>query len=493
MINELTNFKSLQISEKFSDPNEFGFSLLHPYALYQHQINCINWQLEKEDEKHLNMKGGIHGLVMGLGKTLIALSMCKVRSGRYPDLFICNLSIINEIVKQINQFFGNSLKFKIIHNDFLTKKEKLDNFKEEFIRGFDIIIMTYDSISGFGKRVGLSSKNKPSQKRQQAGNNFFNIKWNRIILDESQHIRNFKSNCTKSILHLKSDFKMCLTGTPVINFDHDLKSQLVFCGLNELIRSNSNTYKQLNVYNNIMCMTFQQAGVQLPERIDIPVTFDFSNEEEFNYSQQLEVCKKMFAKRDRKECKHFTVTAELLKLRHICNSINDIEPKNDQDWLEIAQTSTKIHGVMAILRKVEKGNKVVIFSPFNRFLNLLQHALQSIDCGNIYNYNGCLSQKRRTAIINEFNDTKSNAKILLLSNQLGKGLNLAVANVAIMTSPDTNQMNQNQCIARIYRMGQVKKVYVYHLITKNTVEEKLANRKLKSGLIIDQNIIDLLI
>ena len=65
----------------------------------------------------------------------------------------------------------------------------------------------------------------------------------------------------------------------------------------------------------------------------------------------------------------------------------------------------------------------------------------------------------------------------LLTNQVsGVGLNLTGADRAIIMDPDWNPANDNQCIDRIYRIGQEKDVIVYRLIAGGTVEEKIYMR-----------------
>ena len=53
------------------------------------------------------------------------------------------------------------------------------------------------------------------------------------------------------------------------------------------------------------------------------------------------------------------------------------------------------------------------------------------------------------------------------------GLNLTGADVVIHYDPRWNQAAQNQAADRTHRIGQTKKVTVYKLIVKNSIEEKI--------------------
>lgn len=55
----------------------------------------------------------------------------------------------------------------------------------------------------------------------------------------------------------------------------------------------------------------------------------------------------------------------------------------------------------------------------------------------------------------------------------GVGLNLVGADVVIHYDPWWNVAVQNQATDRAHRIGQTKKVVVYRLIAKGTIEEKI--------------------
>ena len=55
----------------------------------------------------------------------------------------------------------------------------------------------------------------------------------------------------------------------------------------------------------------------------------------------------------------------------------------------------------------------------------------------------------------------------------GVGLNLTGADVVIHYDPWWNLAVQNQATDRAHRIGQTKKVTVYKLIARNTIEEKI--------------------
>lgn len=75
-------------------------------------------------------------------------------------------------------------------------------------------------------------------------------------------------------------------------------------------------------------------------------------------------------------------------------------------------------------------------------------------------------------MVKEFNE--GNTPVFLISLKAGGvGLNLTGADVVIHYDPWWNLAVQNQATDRAHRIGQTKKVTVYKLIAKGTIEEKI--------------------
>jgi len=71
--------------------------------------------------------------------------------------------------------------------------------------------------------------------------------------------------------------------------------------------------------------------------------------------------------------------------------------------------------------------------------------------------------------------------VFLLSTKVGaEGLNLTSADRVIIVDPAWNNLD-NQAVARVARIGQVKNVVTYRLITSNTIEEKIYRKQVYKG------------
>ena len=178
----------------------------------------------------------------------------------------------------------------------------------------------------------------------------------------------------------------------------------------------------------------------------------------------------------------------------LADSKNNLASRTREDesreFLEIAvqgTTSSKLTAIIQELHKIwdeDPGSKVLIFSQFLGFLDLLEKCLQSNGITSS-RLDGKLSLKERVAVLDEFSksrpiraDAKSDGKIgsvLLISMKAGGvGLNLVAASTVFIADPWWNAAVEDQCVNRIHRIGQAAdKVRVRKFFMSNSVEERI--------------------
>lgn len=128
----------------------------------------------------------------------------------------------------------------------------------------------------------------------------------------------------------------------------------------------------------------------------------------------------------------------------------------------------------------------LIFSHWNRTLNCLEEAL-SYNGQRYARIDGSLSVEQRRIVIHQFN-TVPEIRILLLSYGAGSvgyftsyatllsrltfvRLNLQAATHVHLLEPHWNPMVEAQAAARVDRLDQLKDVYIYRYIVKDSIEE----------------------
>ena len=92
--------------------------------------------------------------------------------------------------------------------------------------------------------------------------------------------------------------------------------------------------------------------------------------------------------------------------------------------------------------------------------------------------------KERAELVRRFNDGE--VPVFLISLKAGgTGLNLTGADTVIHYDPWWNLAAQNQASDRCYRIGQTRKVQVYRLIAKDTIEENILKLQEKKSLLAE--------
>ncbi|MNN23729.1 hypothetical protein D3C81_1371340 [compost metagenome] len=116
-----------------------------------------------------------------------------------------------------------------------------------------------------------------------------------------------------------------------------------------------------------------------------------------------------------------------------------------------------------------EGRRVLLFSQFTSMLALIEAELQKRDI--TYNLLTGDTQDRRSPV-QDFQNGK--VPLFLISLKAGgTGLNLTAADTVIHYDPWWNPATENQATDRAYRIGQDKPVFVYKLIARGTLEEKI--------------------
>lgn len=132
-----------------------------------------------------------------------------------------------------------------------------------------------------------------------------------------------------------------------------------------------------------------------------------------------------------------------------------------------------------VSHSLELNEKVLVFTRSIPLLENIVHFLHwyissNRSCVRIDSFDGRTPISRRKHLIDEFNEPESSLRVLVLSTGTGgEGISLTAASRIVIFDCSWNPSHDTQAACRAYRYGQSKPVYVYRLVTKNTVEEKV--------------------
>jgi non-specific serine/threonine protein kinase len=424
--------------------------------------------------------GGCLADDMGLGKTLQILSLLadQKTTDKGTSLAVVPRSLLFNWAAEIEKFCP-ALTFINYHGlDRVTKRDDIFNY--------DLVITTYDTATNDIEF-------------------FREYTFNYVILDESQAIKNPNSKRYKAMRLLKATNRIVMTGTPIENNTFDLYAQFSF--LNPGIFGSQQNFRNsfaLPIDKNndqdaammlrkiinpfLLRRTKEQVAKDLPERTENVIYCEMGKAQRDYYDALKIRIREDLENNIKKEGfnkARFKIIEGLLRLRQVCNSPQLVDPTLHR------QTSVKIETLMDIIVNDLGNHNALIFSQFTTMLDLIRKELDKNHIPYAY-LDG--STKDRKAAVEHF-EKNDHIQLFLISLKAGNtGLNLVKADYVYLVDPWWNPAVEAQAIDRTHRIGQVKNVFAYRMICKNTIEEKILElqgkkKKLAGDLVVtDENV-----
>ncbi|HWB12604.1 MAG TPA: DEAD/DEAH box helicase [Pirellulales bacterium] len=311
------------------------------------------------------------------------------------------------------------------------------------------------------------------------------VKWDLIILDEGQRIKNWEAKTSNVIKSLKSRFALLLSGTPLENRLDDLYSVVQFIDARRLgpgfrffnrhrmldDKGKVLGYKNLAELREalkpvVLRRTRHSVRLELPPRTTEIVRIPPTDEQLALHGAHMQVVASIVAKK-------FISEMDLLRLQ---KALLMCRMAADSTYLCDKQTpsfSTKLEYLDDLFERLfeEEGRKVVLFSEWTTMLNLIEPLLKKRKL-DFVRLDGRVPQRQRQELVHRF-QSNPDCKLFLTTNAGSVGLNLQAANTVINVDLPWNPAVLEQRIARAHRMGQTQSVQVYVLVTEETLEDNL--------------------
>lgn len=144
---------------------------------------------------------------------------------------------------------------------------------------------------------------------------------------------------------------------------------------------------------------------------------------------------------------------------------------------------SKFCGKWRVLKKLlsfwyENSDKVLIFSHSVRLLRILHHLFTSTTTYTMSFLDGSMSYPDRQKEVDNFNSDPDRFVFLISTKAGGVGLNITSANKVVVFDPHWNPSYDLQAQDRAYRIGQVRDVEVFRLVSAGTIEEIVYARQI---------------
>ena len=397
---------------------------------------------------------------MGLGKTIQGVGAAEIlarEAGIGRVLVVCPASLKSQWRNEIHRFSDRSVQ--LVTGTAAERTRQYDNESFFTVCNYEQVLRDILAIE--------------------------RIRWDLIILDEGQRIKNWESKTARVVKGLRSPFALVLSGTPlenrldelysVVQFvdDRRLSPAFRFFHRHRVVDENGKVlgYKNLdqlreNLRPILLRRTRESVLQQLPPRtteiVRIPPTAEQS---ELHDAHMRTVS--MIAR------KHYISEMDLLRMQKallMCRMSADgtylVDKKKPGYSSKLEYIEELLDGLFA-----EQDRKALLFSEWTTMLNLIEPMLarRKLDYVRL---DGSVPQKKRQSLVNRFRDDQR-CRLFVSTNAGSTGLNLQAANTVINVDLPWNPAVLEQRVARAHRMGQQQPVQVYVLVTEETIEESL--------------------
>ncbi|CAN7986196.1 unnamed protein product, partial [Ixodes hexagonus] len=466
--------------------------------------------------------GAILADEMGLGKTLqcITLIWTLLRQGPYGGqpclrrvIITTPSSLVKNWVKEFKKWLPNS-NLRIYQVD---QKNKIEGFLRQPSL-FPVLILSYEMYL-------------------RVSDSLANINFDLLICDEAHRLKNANIKTAGSLQNLGTTRKILLTGTPVQNDLQEFFTLIDFCNPGILgkfcCRASSfrRVYEDPILQSRLPHATKEQKELgqaRTDELARVTALFVLRRSQDVIRSYlpgktecvvfcrpqpvQLKLYRELLGSNAVRACLSSYLSCDvnhhlacILALRKLCNHpslltqgdtlsleedqvdplLTDAQKKLSLDAIKLAgesleASSGKLRVLAAMLASLWDSSpreKIVVVSNFTKMLDVVQE-LCACKGYSFLRLDGSTSSTQRLELVERFNSVHSDYFVFLLSCKAGGvGLNLIGASRIVLYDVDWNPANDLQAMARVWRDGQGRHVFVYRLLTTGTVEEKIYQRQ----------------
>ncbi|CAL1402457.1 unnamed protein product [Linum trigynum] len=464
-------------------------------ALFPHQLEALNW-LRKCWYKFKNV---ILADEMGLGKTV---SACAFISSLYfefkaklPCLVLVPLSTMPNWLSEFSlwapnvnvvEYHGCAKARAVIrqsewHASYPNEVNKKTNSYK-----FHVLLTTYEMVLADASHLR-------------------GVPWEVLIVDEGHRLKNSGSKLFNLLNSFSFQHRVLLTGTPLQNNIGEMYNLLNFLqpasfpsltsfeeNFNDLTTAEKVDELKKLVAPHMLRRLKKDAMQNIPPKTERMVPVELSSIQAEYYRAMLtknyQVLRNMG-----KGVPQQSMLNIVMQLRKICNHpylIPGTEPDSGsveflhEMRIKASAKLTLLHSMLKALYK--EGHRVLIFSQMTRLLDILEDYL-TIEFGpkTYERVDGSVSVSDRQTAIARFNQDKSRFVFLLSTRSCGLGINLATADTVIIYDSDFNPHADIQAMNRAHRIGQSKRLLVYRLVVRASVEERILQLA-KKKLMLDQ-------
>ncbi len=403
---------------------------------------------------------------MGLGKTaqLIATLLADPAPG--PTLVVCPVSVLGNWQRELIRF-APDLKVVMHHGSDRFTRWRVSFPKRA--RRADVVLTSYSLVARDVEQLTV-------------------VPWARLVLDEAQQVKNPGTAQARAVRRITAPRRVALTGTPVENRLSELWSimQVLNPGLLGSARSFRERFAIPIERDHDVDATARLRRVtepfvlrrlktdktiidDLPDKIETTEACLLTREQATLYQAVVDDLVEQSKNADGIS-RRGLVLAGLMRLKQVCN-----HPAHFlRDGSALPGRSGKLTRTEELLEEiVAEGDKVLCFTQFTEWGELLAPYLQRRFGVEVCWLHGGVRRRKRDDMVNRFQEPDGPPVLLVSLKAGGTGLNLTAASHVIHLDRWWNPAVEDQATDRAYRIGQHRNVQVHKLVSTGTVEERI--------------------
>ncbi|MCX6398890.1 MAG: DEAD/DEAH box helicase [Propionibacteriales bacterium] len=417
---------------------------------------------------------------MGLGKTitLIALHLHRLETGASrggPTLVVCPASLLGNWESEI-QRFAPGLAVRRFHGGARSLEglgSRDGRGATSSTDGDGFVLTTYGTLRRDAATLAA-------------------VEWDLVVADEAQHVKNSRTSTARALRQVPNRARIALTGTPVENDLTELWSILDWCvpgllGSRQAFRrvwaapieSGAEPTKARQFADLIGPFLLRRRksdpGIapELPPKTETDHLLGLTREQVVLYEAFVKDSMERIERAD-EETRRGLVLALLTGLKQICN--HPAQFLKQGTGARLAGRSEKFELLDELVATVlAEDGAVLVFTQYVAMARLVEQHLTAAGVPHQFLHGGT-PVSAREAMVRRFQaDDEQGVPVFLLSLKAGgTGLNLTRADHVIHVDRWWNPAVEDQATDRAYRIGQTKPVQVHRMVTRGTIEERVA-------------------
>jgi len=408
---------------------------------------------------------------MGLGKTvtLIALHLHRRETGRSgPTLVVCPASLLGNWEAEVRRFAPGTpvVRFHGSARDLPGSGSGT--------AGDGFVLTTYGTMRRSAEALGA-------------------VRWDLVVADEAQHVKNSRTSTARALRSIDSAARVALTGTPVENDLTELWAILdwaipgllgsrnafrkVWAGPIESGREPAKARQFADLIGPFLLRRRKSdPGIapELPAKTETDHPVRLTREQVVLYESFVRDTMARIERAD-EDSRRGLVLMLLTGLKQICNHPDLFLKRSGlkRSGTRLSGRSEKVDLLDELVGTVlAEDGAVLVFTQYVAMARLLEGHLARAGVPHQLLHGGT-PVRERERMVERFQ--AGEAPVFLLSLRAGgTGLNLTRADHVVHVDRWWNPAVEEQATDRAYRIGQTRPVQVHRMVTRGTIEERVA-------------------